>query len=172
MTPDPGKLVAHRDRAWREVDKSALTRAGIMDAALIIRGYRARPLGVEVMAVVVLFRGPEHVMEWSDDEGLRLSPRDGRGVPVREAFPEETYRPIQAAMDEAYRTGRRVRVKRPHGIFIADPRRDDDGDVFGVATVWVSEVELLLLPPREPPRPRAHRSDQRRPGTALADRQE
>jgi hypothetical protein len=136
-----------------------------------IRASAGRYWG-SLMAAIVLFRGPEHVMEWTDDDALGRSPRDGRGIPVREAFPEDTYRPLQTAMDEAYATGRRVRVQRPGGLFIADPRRDDDGNVWGVATVWVSEAELLSLPRSGPDRRQDHLQDQPERRTALADRLE
>jgi hypothetical protein len=103
------------------------------------------------MAAVVLFRGVEHVMEWTDSQSLHLSPRDGRGAPVKEMFPEDVYEPIQVAMDEAYHSGHRVRIPYVGGWFIADPRRDASGLVFGVATVWVASQQLAVAPPEQSP---------------------
>lgn len=83
---------------------------------------------------VALFRGPMHVLEYADEDVLRLSPRDGRGIPVREAFPEEAYIPVQAAMDECFRSGETLELQRLTGSLILVPRRDGRGRVFGVAT--------------------------------------
>jgi hypothetical protein len=86
------------------------------------------------MSSVALFRGPNHVMEWCDEETIAIGGRDGRGAPVREMFPEQAWAEAQAAMDVVWRTGSVIRLNRPHGLLILMPRVDESGHVFGVAT--------------------------------------
>lgn len=90
--------------------------------------------------IMVLFRGPSHVLEQADPEAIALSERDGTGMPVKEAFPEDHYREIQRAMDDVYHTGKPVTLPRPGGTLVVVPRLDDRGRVFGVATYFVVGV--------------------------------
>lgn len=86
------------------------------------------------MAAIVLFRGPGHVMEWANEEVAGLAPRVAIGAPVTEGYPEEGYKPVQAAMSECFHTGRPVILARPLGTMVVLPRLDDRRRVFGVAT--------------------------------------
>lgn len=88
------------------------------------------------MPAVTLFRGPFHVMEYADPEAIALAHRDGRGMPVREAFPEEHWTEVQAAMDEVWRSGALIKLARPLGTVILGPRLDDRGRVYGVAAYY------------------------------------
>lgn len=106
------------------------------------------------MPAVVLFKGPFHVMEYADEEAIAFSGRDGRGMPVREVFPEERWAPIQAAMDEAYRSGAIIRLDRPLGTVILGPRFDARGRVCGVATWFqLSHRPAVALHPTSQPVP-------------------
>ena len=102
------------------------------------------------MAAIALFRGPYHVMEWCNEELLELFPRDGRGIPVREAFPEEAFRDAQTAMDDCFHSGRYIKLDRPIGVLWLCPRRDDRGRVYGVASHFqpspIAAPRLTLLP--------------------------
>jgi hypothetical protein len=92
------------------------------------------------MAAIVLFRGPGHVMEWCNDEVASLAPRVAIGAPVTEGYPEEGYKPVQAAMSECFHTGRPVILARPLGTLVVLPRLDDRRHVFGVATYFAVGV--------------------------------
>ena len=99
-------------------------------------------------AAIILFRGPAHVIDWSNHEVVRT------GAPVSEAYPEETYRGVQAAMSECFHTARPIIVPRPLGTLVVLPRLDDRGRVFGVAAWFAPGVyrprDLPLLRPLEP----------------------
>jgi len=100
------------------------------------------------MPAIALFRGPMHVLAWCNDELIVFAGRDGRGMPVREAFPEERYIETQAAMDEAYVTGRTIMLSRPLGQLVVAPRIGAQGRIVGVATWFeVAPVPQLLRPP-------------------------
>ena len=101
------------------------------------------------MAAIALFRGPYHVMEWCNEENLALMIRDGRGIPVREAFPEPEYEAIQAAMDGVYRSGTVTQLALSTGDLLIGPRSDDRGRVFGVRT-WFRLAPVPLGAPRHP----------------------
>jgi len=88
------------------------------------------------MGVRALFRGPMHILEWCDEEVIALAGRDGRGMPVKESFPEHRWHDVQVAMDEAYTTGRPVTLTRPLGLLVAVPRRDARGRIVGVGTYF------------------------------------
>ena len=92
------------------------------------------------MAAIVLFRGPGHVMEWANEEVASLAPRIAIGAPVTEGYPEEGYKPVQAAMSECFHTGRPVILVRPLGTLVVLPRLDDRRHVFGVATYFAVGV--------------------------------
>ena len=100
------------------------------------------------MPAIGLFRGPMHVMEWANDELLAASPRDGRGMPAREAFTEEKYADVQAAMDDCFRSGEDIRLDRPLGVLFVLPRRDAHRAVIGVATCF-----FVAPRPSQPARP-------------------
>lgn len=100
------------------------------------------------MAAIALFRGPMHVLIWSNEEVLAFAGRDGRGVPVREAFPEERYSETQAAMDEVYVTGRTIMLNRPRGSLVVAPRVDARDRIVGVATYFEAAPVPQLLRPR------------------------
>jgi hypothetical protein len=85
-------------------------------------------------------------MDWTNEENLVVMPRDGRGIPVREAFPEPEWLPIQAMMDEVYRSGLRRWRAFPDAWLIVDPRRDAYGRVIGVATAYVPMNQPVLRP--------------------------
>jgi hypothetical protein len=89
-----------------------------------------------------------HVMEWTNEENLAVLPRDGRGIPVKEAYLEPEWRPVQDLMDEVYRTGRRGWQAWPGAWLIVNPRRDASGRVVGVATAYVVTAEQPVLRPR------------------------
>lgn len=99
------------------------------------------------MPATALFRGPAHVMEYADEEVIALAQRDGRGIPVREAFPEAEWAEVQAAMDEVWRSGAFIKLSRPLGTLLLGPRRDARGRVLGVAT------SFRLAPVRSSPQP-------------------
>ena len=99
------------------------------------------------MAAIALFRGPSHVLEWGNEEFLAFVPREGRGMPVREAFPEEQFRDTQATMDEVFLTGRTLILPRPLGVLVVAPRHAD-GRVRGVSTYF--ELAPHALAPRPP----------------------
>jgi hypothetical protein len=86
-----------------------------------------------------------HVMEWTNEENLAVLPRDGRGIPVREAYPEPEYAGIQALMDEAYATGKRRWQPYPGAWLIVDPRLDASGRVVGVATAFVVTADQPVV---------------------------
>ena len=88
------------------------------------------------MSPVALFRGPCHVMEYATPEVIEISGRDGRGAPVREIYDDPKYADIQAAMDEAWRSGGFVKLTWPRGTLLIGPRIDERGLVFGVATYF------------------------------------
>ena len=112
------------------------------------------------MSAIALFRGPHHIMDWCNEEQLELVPRDGRGIPVREAFPESTFRETQTAMDDCFHSGRYVKLVRPHGVLWLCPRRDDRSRVYGVASHFrvsplpLDAPRLTLLPELEEEAPR------------------
>ena len=103
------------------------------------------------MAAVALFRGLAHVMEWADPEVLNLAERDGRGMPVKEGYPEPHWRDTQAAMDEVYVTGRTVVIRRPLGLLVVNPRVDARGRIFGVST-WFQAAPAPTVPRAPEPR--------------------
>lgn len=88
------------------------------------------------MAAIALFRGRMHVMDWCNDELLEFAGRDGRGMPVSEAFPETMFAPVQAAMDEVFVTGATITMPRPHGLLVLGPRFDARGRIAGVASYY------------------------------------
>lgn len=90
--------------------------------------------------------GPAHVIEYVNERFRERNPgRDVLGMPAREAFPEPRFAPIQALMDEVYRTGACLRARTPDGRFSILPRPAADGSVRGIAVLF------------EPPPPRARR---------------
>lgn len=98
------------------------------------------------MPAIALFRGPYHVMEYANEEVIEFSQRDGRGIPVREAFTEERWAAVQAAMDRAFTFGEVVTLTRPLGTLVVRPRRDDRGRVVGVGTYFEADpVEVAPL---------------------------
>lgn len=99
------------------------------------------------VVAVTLFRGPFHVMEWCDEETIRIGGRDGRGAPVGEMFPEPEWFDIQAAMDETYRSGRILTLGLPHGILVLGPRTDERGRVYGVASWFLLSPRPVDVPP-------------------------
>lgn len=106
------------------------------------------------MPAVTLFRGPYHVMEWCDEETIAIGGRDGRGAPVREMFPEPEWAEVQAAMDEAYRSGAIITLALPHGLLVLGPRVDERGRVYGVASWFLLSPQPADAPPRSmPPEP-------------------
>lgn len=103
------------------------------------------------MAAVTLFRGPFHVMEWCDEETIAIGGRDGRGAPVGEMFPEPEWVEVQAAMDEAYRSGAIITLALPHGYLVLGPRLDERGKVYGVASWFLLSPQPAAVPPRTSP---------------------
>ena len=103
------------------------------------------------MPAIGLFRGPMHVMEYANAEMLAVA-RDGRGMPVSEAYPERVYAGIHADMDECFRTGEIISSPQPRGILIVVPLRDDRGRVEGVGTWFEYAARPSLGGPL--PRPR------------------
>jgi hypothetical protein len=99
-----------------------------------------------VGAAIGLVRGPSLVLEYANDELLALLPRDGRGMPLVEAYPEPAIADTIAVFEECFRSGEIIPVVRPAGILVACPRRDHRGRVFGVMGYYVSEAELLGVP--------------------------
>lgn len=109
--------------------------------------------GDALMNAVALFRGPMHVMIRCSDEVIAIGGRDGRGVPVREAFPEEQYGPVQAAMDEVFVTGRTITLARPLGVLVIRPRIGARGRIVGVGTYFESAPVPRPTPDRQEPLP-------------------
>jgi hypothetical protein len=103
-----------------------------------------------VGAAIGLVRGPSLVLEYANDELLALLPRDGRGMPLREAYPEPAIADTIALFEECFRSGEIIPVVRPAGVLIAYPRRDGQGRVFGVAGCYLSDAEIAQLPPHLP----------------------
>lgn len=101
------------------------------------------------MAAVALFRGPVHVMIRCNDEVLAVGGRDGRGMPVREAFPEKRYSDVHLAMDDTFASGRTITLVRPHGVLVIRPRLGARGRIVGVGT-YFEPVPLLPPRPRQP----------------------
>ena len=58
------------------------------------------------MPSVGLFRGDRHVIDFMSQDIKDWIGWDPVGLPVDEAFPEPSYRPILAAMTKCYETGR------------------------------------------------------------------
>jgi len=86
-------------------------------------------------------------MEFCNDELLALSPRDGRGMPAREAFPEERYTELQAVMDDCFHSGTIRKMSHPLGVLIVAPRTDARDRVCGVATYFAAVPRPLPVPP-------------------------
>lgn len=103
------------------------------------------------MDAIGLFRGPAHIMERANEALDEIAGRDGRGVPVREAFPEPKYRGVQLAMDCCFRSGQETDVEVMGGRLYVFPRRRADGSVMGVRTVFVAvPLPRSPLPPAAP----------------------
>ncbi len=98
------------------------------------------------MPATALFRGPAHVMEYADDEVIAAGQRDGRGVPVREMFPEPEWAKVQAAMDRVFRSGSCIRMAHRGGTILLCPRVDSRGRVFGVASYYRADLVIPVAP--------------------------
>lgn len=102
-------------------------------------------------AAIALWRGPRHVLIWANPAFMEKVPRDGRGVPVREAFIEPRYEPFIQALDACWEARGVIRLPVPPGILYLCPRRDQRGRMIGVAS-WYGDVPAPpeALPPRSP----------------------
>jgi hypothetical protein len=99
------------------------------------------------MAGIALFRGPEHVMEYANDELLALTARECIGIPIRESFPEEEFAEAQAGMDAVYHGAGVLKLARPYGTLVLGPRVDARGRVFGVASWFlVDDAKVAARP--------------------------
>jgi hypothetical protein len=110
------------------------------------------------MGAIGLLRGSSLVLEYANDELLALLPRDGRGIPLREAYPESAIADTIALFEECFRSGEIIPAVRPAGVLIAYPRRDDRGRVFGVAGCYLADSEIALLLPHVPNRDRGEQA--------------
>lgn len=103
-----------------------------------------------------LFRGRGHTFVAVDAEAARLIGAPVIGLPVREVFCDPIYRPVQAAMDRAYRTGLPTAVGIRNsdglpGIVVIWPvfRR---GRVWGLASDWQPLHQVRPSVPMSPSR--------------------
>lgn len=115
---------------------------------LAAESERLRELFQKAPGFMVLFRGPEHVIEIVNDKYCEIVGRsDLVGKPLCEAQPELAQQPFVALLGEAYRTGRpyagrsmRRLVQRAPGApleeryldLLYQPMRGPDGKVWGV----------------------------------------
>jgi hypothetical protein len=104
--------------------------------------------------VVALFRGPAHVLVEANEEALALFPPEALGMPVSEAFPQETYREVQEVMDAVFGDGLPRVVRRPEGEITVSRLEDRHGHRWGVGTHFVvrSRQSLRVLPGLQPTR--------------------
>ncbi|WP_158502088.1 PAS domain S-box protein [Vitiosangium sp. GDMCC 1.1324] len=113
----------------------------------------------EATAIVVLLKGPEHIMTHANPRLFQLTgARDVVGKPIREALPELEEQGFRVLLDNVYRTGKpaaghevRVWVNRqgqeePEECFFSfvyAPTRAPDGRVDGVFVHAVDVTELV-----------------------------
>ena len=65
---------------------------------------------------IALFSGPAHVLIGANEEGRPILPAESFGMPFREAFPQERFAPLLAAMDLTYVDGVTRAVQIPDGL--------------------------------------------------------
>lgn len=90
-----------------------------------------------IIAAYAVFFGAGHVLEWVCDEWRsRNMDCPPLGVPVREAWPEPVWRPVQEVMDRVYESGVAEAVAMPHGVVTIVPY-PAEGPPQGVVSVHV-----------------------------------
>jgi PAS domain-containing protein len=86
-------------------------------------------------------RGPGHVIVYATPAFLEAFGSTCLGLPAREALPELPARTF-ALMDRVLQEGRPLarRIETPHGQrrLVVVPRRDPDGETYGVTTHLVA----------------------------------
>ena len=100
-------------------------------------------------AVIALFRGPAHVLVDGNDADRAIVPAWAWGMPVREAFPDAFWHPVQKLMDEVFADGRPRSIFFEGGLLTVAPLRDSQDHLLGVGTHYVA---LARRSPRLPRR--------------------
>lgn len=115
-------------------------------------------------AFVTLYRGPDHVIEFTSAESLGLFGRDTRGKPAREAMPEFAEQGILRILDQVYATGEPFYSWELRGLvdrtgdgqlterfFNSRTRalRDGNGTVIGIISHTVDVTDQVLARKRE-----------------------
>jgi anti-anti-sigma factor len=121
---------------------------------------RLREIFEQFPAIIGLFRGPDHVIEFGNPIWHRyLGERAEIGRPLVEAIPEVATLGILDILDSVYRTGRTTSVneqpmwidydgdgvpEQRYGSFVWKPLRSSDGEIDGVLTYGIDVTDLVL----------------------------
>lgn len=115
-----------------------------------MRSGTAQPSGRNVgepVPVFAVFTGPAHILGWVSDGWVSRSGMEPPiGIPVREAWVDHVWKPVQQLMDEVYRTGVAQSIIIADGMVRIVPY-PVGGPTRGVVSVHVRHQSPLLRSP-------------------------
>lgn len=114
-------------------------------------------LFMQAPAVIIVFKGPDHIVELFNRASLAYSGRDITGKKVREAMPELEGQGIFEVLDEVYQTGQGQTLKskliktftaegEPSEVFydiFYEPIKDDNGLTIGIMNMAIDVTEQV-----------------------------